>query len=46
MGDALFRASGGDGLHLAPCLNAHPRWLDAMAQIVRAEAAGWAPAAA
>lgn len=42
-GSEIFRAAGGDALHLAPCLNSHPRWLDAMEEIVRAEAAGWTP---
>jgi ferrochelatase len=41
-GDEIFRGAGGEGLHLAPCLNDHPRWLDAMTEIVRGEAAGWA----
>jgi ferrochelatase len=42
-GGEAFRRAGGERLTLAPCLNDHPRWLDAMAQIVRAEAAGWVP---
>ncbi|MDA0334562.1 MAG: ferrochelatase [bacterium] len=40
-GGEIFRHAGGEQLHLAPCLNAHPRWLDAMASIIRSEAAGW-----
>tara|TARA_B100000809_G_scaffold204748_1_gene206208 strand:- start:708 stop:1781 length:1074 start_codon:yes stop_codon:yes gene_type:complete len=40
-GGEIFRAAGGELLHLAPCLNAHPRWLDAMTSIVRSEASGW-----
>ena len=36
-----FRAGGGRELRLAPCLNAHPAWLDAMDIIVRRETAGW-----
>ncbi|HJP29786.1 MAG TPA: ferrochelatase [Candidatus Latescibacteria bacterium] len=40
-GAATFREVGGAELHLAPCLNAHPRWLDAMASIIRSEACGW-----
>lgn len=40
-GGEIFTKAGGERLHLAPCLNAHPRWLDAMAGIVRTEAAGW-----
>ena len=40
-GDEVFRAAGGDCLHLFPCLNSHPRWLDAMASLVRRESSGW-----
>ena len=40
-GDETFRAAGGDCLHLLPCLNSHPRWLDAMASLVRRESSGW-----
>ena len=40
-GREIFLGAGGRSLHLAPCLNDHPRWLDAMAEIVRAEASGW-----
>jgi ferrochelatase len=40
-GGEIFSAAGGELLHLAPCLNDHPRWLDAMTSIVRNEAAGW-----
>ena len=40
-GREIFLGAGGRSLHLAPCLNDHPRWLDAMARIVRAEASGW-----
>lgn len=40
-GGEQFAAAGGDTFHLAPCLNDHPAWLDAMATIVRQEAAGW-----
>ncbi|HIG57181.1 MAG TPA: ferrochelatase [Candidatus Latescibacteria bacterium] len=40
-GDELFRAGGGEALHLAPCLNDHPAWLDAMATIARQELSGW-----
>ncbi len=42
-GNEIFRGAGGQQLSLAPCLNAHPRWLDAMASIVRSEASGWHP---
>jgi ferrochelatase len=40
-GDEQFRAGGGETLHLAPCLNDHPAWLDAMATIARQELMGW-----
>lgn len=40
-GGEIFRKAGGRSLRLAPCLNDHPRWLDAMAEIVRAETSGW-----
>ena len=40
-GGEIFRHAGGELLHLVPCLNSHPRWLDAMASIVRSEASGW-----
>jgi len=36
-----LRQGGGEELRLAPCLNAHPAWLDAMDVIVRQETAGW-----
>lgn len=36
-----FREGGGQTLHLTPCLNSHPAWLEAMAAIVRQESAGW-----
>jgi len=41
-GQRQFREGGGQTLHLSPCLNSHPVWLDAMASIVRQESAGWA----
>ena len=40
-GQIQFARGGGDRLHLTPCLNAHPAWLDAMAAIARQESAGW-----
>jgi ferrochelatase len=42
-GAVQFREGGGQDLHLVPCLNGHPTWLDAMATIVRQETAGWTP---
>ncbi len=41
-GQSQFNETGGGRLHLVPCVNEHPRWLDAMATIVRQESAGWA----
>ncbi len=40
-GSHLFVEAGGTHLHLSPCLNGHPAWLDAMAEITREETAGW-----
>ena len=40
-GQQQFSATGGGKLYLAPCVNHHPHWLDAMATIVRQESAGW-----
>jgi ferrochelatase len=33
-----FKAAGGEALHLAPCLNDHPAWLEALAQLCRTNA--------
>jgi ferrochelatase len=30
-----FRAAGGEDLALIPCLNAHPRWVDAVVGLLR-----------
>ena len=42
-GSEQFEAGGGDPdkYHLAPCLNTNPEFIDALAQIVRANAGGW-----
>jgi ferrochelatase len=42
-GREQFEEGGGhgEGYSLAPCLNAHPAWLDGMASLVRVNAAGW-----
>lgn len=40
-GAQSFKAHGGGEFALAPCLNAHPVWLDAMTDIVRRETMGW-----
>jgi ferrochelatase len=36
-----FHEAGGEKLRSVPCLNAHPKWIDALEQIVREEGAGW-----
>lgn len=36
-----FRHAGGEKLRSVPCLNDHPRWIDALEQMVREEGAGW-----
>ena len=40
-GSLQFQGGGGQELHLVPCLNGHPAWLDGMAEIARQETAGW-----
>jgi ferrochelatase len=37
----VFRHAGGEALHACPCLNDHPRWIAAMARILREEGQGW-----
>lgn len=34
--DATFRAAGGEALTLVPCVNSDPRWVEAVAQMLRA----------
>jgi ferrochelatase len=36
-----FRHAGGAELHLCPCLNAHPAWIEGMKQILLEEGQGW-----
>ena len=36
-GREIFLAAGGSGFSLIPCLNEHPRWLDALEKMVRAD---------
>ena len=36
-----FVHAGGERLRSVPCLNDHPRWIDALEQMVREEGAGW-----
>ena len=38
---ALFKAAGGEILHVCPCLNDHPAWIAAMKQILLEEGRGW-----
>ena len=38
-----FRHAGGKELHACPCLNAHPRWIEAMRAIIEEEGKGWIP---
>jgi ferrochelatase len=38
---ALFRAAGGDTLHLCACLNDHPAWIGAMKTMILQEGQGW-----
>ena len=40
-GRELFHAAGGSDYHYIPCINDNPDWLDALAQIVRENGAGW-----
>lgn len=46
-GREQFEQGGGQGgnYHLAPCMNATPEFIDALVQIVRANAGGWATGA-
>ena len=36
-----FEHAGGEHLRACPCLNDHPRWIDAMETILREEGCGW-----
>jgi protoporphyrin/coproporphyrin ferrochelatase len=36
-----FHSAGGEKLRSCPCLNDHPKWIDALETIVRQEGAGW-----
>jgi ferrochelatase len=40
-GQELFRKAGGKEFHVIPCLNEHPRWISALADIAFANLAGW-----
>jgi ferrochelatase len=37
----VFKHAGGEELHAIPCLNDHPRWIEAMARIIRDEGQAW-----
>ncbi len=37
----LFQKAGGEYLHLCPCSNDHPRWIEAMKNMILQEAQGW-----
>jgi len=37
----VFEHAGGEHLRAIACLNEHPKWIEAMAEIVRGEAKGW-----
>mgnify|MGYP005847123299 CR=1 FL=1 len=37
----VFEHAGGEHLRAIPCLNDHPKWIEAMAQILREEGQGW-----
>jgi ferrochelatase len=43
-GRASFLAAGGKAFHYIPALNQHPRWIDALGQIVLENLGGWASA--
>jgi ferrochelatase len=38
---ASFRHAGGEHLYRCPCLNDHPRWIEAMKTLVLQEGQGW-----
>lgn len=37
----LFQQAGGAELRACPCLNDHPRWIEALATLLRQEGQGW-----
>ncbi|MBL8868054.1 MAG: ferrochelatase [Planctomycetia bacterium] len=39
--EEVFHHAGGEKLRAIPCLNEHPKWIDALEAIVRAEGQGW-----
>ncbi len=40
-GQARYRAAGGAALHVIPCLNEHPAWIAALADLAFRNLAGW-----
>lgn len=41
--EEAFHHAGGEQLRAIPCLNEHPKWIDALEAIVRSEGQGWLP---
>jgi protoporphyrin/coproporphyrin ferrochelatase len=39
--EEVFHEHGGEKLRACPCLNDHPKWIDALETILREEGAGW-----
>jgi ferrochelatase len=39
----VLRHAGGEILHACPCLNDHPKWIDALKALVLQEGCGWIP---
>jgi ferrochelatase len=37
----VFHKAGGERLFACPCLNDHPRWIDAMEAMILEEGKGW-----
>lgn len=37
----VFERAGGEHLRAGPCLNDHPRWIEAMEHIIKEEGQGW-----
>lgn len=37
----VFEQAGGEHLRACPCLNDHPRWIEAMETLIRQEGQGW-----
>ncbi len=37
----LFEEHGGEALHLIPCVNTHPAWMDGLTEIVKSEIGSW-----